>query len=513
MASSMNSSKRRWATGGSFADDAAPSGSDSDSDSDSEDDAAAARPAGAVTLLALPTAGGLRARKSSGAVVLPSAGGDSDSDEDDGFGEGVAMLVTSSRCPSRRDSRRIGFGHEVSTSAVHKDDKALMRLQDEAERKAKRRAEQDAQEEAERKAKVQDEGICISEVISMFATGGLAPRPGTASRPEPEAEDSIFVSNPTLSPAGASVSGAAADDADEDEEPSPPWSDTDAADRPSDFDAGSDAEEEVDAAFGSRSGRRKSVVQFPGWTANPAKDATSVSSAPVTSSAESSSAGGAETWQAEAAPVDDDTGAERAAAADAEAAQQARLIKMVAAEAPTAREPEPVGVIDYAEAAADAADDEVDDVSEAVSPKAQWAETGLPQAWETSEGAEMEFVDEMRARQMEQLLRSGRMPVPSAPSGFQSARSQSRERGSARPTSRGFHASLAAADPTVGMDMMPRPPPKRSGSPSPPTGRRPAPPPKAGGGAPGGRVMAGRTVRGGRTVAAAAPPAAPPVCV
>ena len=510
----MNSSKRRWATGGSFA--ASPSGSDSD-DSDSEDDTTV-RTTGAVQLLSLPTAGGLRARKSTGAVQLPSAGGGSDSDDDDGgFGEGVAMLVTSSRCPSRRDSRRIGFGHEVSTSVVHKDDdKALMRLQDEAERSERRRAEQEAQDEAERKAKVQEEGICISEVISMFATGGLVAgvRPGTASRPEPESDDAL-APNPTLSPAGASVSVTDADEA-EAEEPSPPWSDTDAADRPADDDAGSDEEaDEADDAFGARNGRRNSVVQFPGWTANPAKGVASASSAPA-SGAEISSAGGAETWQAEAAPVDDDRGAERAAAAEAEAAQQARLAKMVAAEAPIAREPEPVGAVDYAKTAADAADDEVDDVSEAVAPRAQWAETGLPQAWEpagTSEGAEMEFVDEIRARQIEQLVRSGRMPVPSAPSGFQSARSQSRERGSARPTSRGFHASLAAADPTAGMEMMPRPPPKRAGSPSPPTGRRPAPPSKAGGGAPGGRVMAGRTVRGGRTVAAAAPPAAPPVCV
>ena len=201
---------------------------------------------------------------------------------------------------------------------------------------------------------------------------------------------------------------------------------------------------------------------------------------------------------------------------------------MMTADAVTVEGTQPESPPEPAQAAAQ------DAAGQAFASGADWAET----AWD--EDTEMEFVDEIRARQIEQLVRSGRMPVPAPPhgNGFQSARALSRERegrsGGGRPTSRGFHASLAASMPppaaaaaaaaavaaassaaggtgtAVDAGMMPRPPPKRAGSP-PHAGRRPAPPPKAAGATGNGRVMSGRTVRGGRTVAAAAPAA--PVCV
>ena len=66
------SASRRWATGSL---DVGSTTSDSDSESSDSEDVAAAPMA--VRLLSMPTAGGLRARRDSGPVQLPAAGGDS----------------------------------------------------------------------------------------------------------------------------------------------------------------------------------------------------------------------------------------------------------------------------------------------------------------------------------------------------------------------------------------------------------------------------------------------------
>ena len=143
---------------------------------------------------------------------------------------------------------------------------------------------------------------------------------------------------------------------------------------------------------------------------------------------------------------------------------------------------------------------------------ADWAEP----VW-GGETAEMEFVDEIRARQIGNLVRSGRLPVPVAPHGGgpvaqQTARAPSprvRSRSGGRPTSRGFRASLAAggaggaAESDIG--IVPRPPPKKKPQrPNSPTASlRPGPPPKGAGHV----VKSGRAVRGRTAVATA------PVCV
>ena len=529
-------SSRRWATG---ALDVGSTSSASDSDSDTEDGDAPAR----VQLFSLPTAGGLRARRDSGPVQLPAAGGDSDSEDDD-FGESVVPLVMPTRCPSRRDSRRCGFGHEISTAVVRKqEDMEAMRSEAETERLQRRRAEQMAQEEAERKAKVQEEGICVSEIVSLFSTT------------RPVAADA---SNPTLSPAAAPV--ACDDQVQTEEEPSPPWSDGDVADRAAD----DDVEEEVtsdaeDKLFGQRgSGRRKSVVQFPGWSSKAAGVNSSSELADSAPEACAAAPGGAATATADDMSVHElkgegaavevagrqqqrprgakaraevPSGAEllvtddmsvqdlddevKAAASEVQDAQQQRLAEMATVQPRTADETPSTSA---AEAARTSDHGEATAAREAFASGVDWAEN----AWD--EETEMEFVDEIRARQIEQLVRSGRMPAPAPPhSGFQSARALSRERdgrpNGGRPTSRGRHSAVAPAAsasaaggnaPPIDSSMMPRPPPKRAGSPK---GRRPAPPPKAAGG-PSGRVMSGRTVRG-RTVAATATAAAPaaPVCV
>lgn len=502
------STSRRWATGSL---DVGSNSSDSDSDSDSEDGSA---PPMAVTLLSLPTAGGLRARRDSGPVQLPAAGGGSDSDDDDDFGESVVPLVMPTRCPSRRDSRRCGFGHEISTATAHKvENVTAMRNEAEAERLQRRRAEQMAQEEAERKAKVQEEGICVSEIVSLFST----------TRPQV-----VDAANPTLSPAGAPV--ASDDKLQAEEEPSPPWSDGDVADRAEDEAEG--ASDTEDSIFGLRGGggRRRSVVQFPGWSSKTAVASSTSESADSESKECAAAPGSARTSAADALSVQDleadveeqaevaqqrsrdatacanapggaempaagsrsvqDVGAQlEVAAAEVQDAQQQRLAKMMAtAQPPTAGETSSPSLHDEATAA-----------RQALATGADWAEN----AWD--EEGEMEFVDEIRARQIEQLVRSGRMPI-SAPS----------RPNVVRPTSRGFHSTAAAgaSKPASAMaidgSIMPRPPPKRSGSPA-HNGRRPAPPPKAAG-PQSGRVMSGRTVRG-RTVAATAAAPAAPVCV
>lgn len=420
------------------------------------------------------------------------------------------------RCPSRRDSRRCGFGHEISTATAHKvEDVAAMRNEAEAERLQRRQAEQTAQEEAERKAKVQEEGICVSEIVSLFST----------TRPK-----AVDEANPTLSPAGAPM--ASDDNVQAEEEPSPPWSDGDVADRAED--EAEDSSDTEDGIFGQRGGggRRKSVVQFPGWSSKTA----GVSSTPDSADSElllcAAAPKNAQTPAADAVSIQDleehvagpDEAAETklrdatacanapggaempaagtrpeqpldtevdATAAEVQDAQQQRLARMMTtAQPPTADD-----------ASSTSLDDEATSTSQAVASGADWAEN----VWD--EETEMEFVDEIRARQIEQLVRSGRMPVsaPSRPNG-------------GRPTSRGRHSATTAAAGAsavanaVAVDgsMMPRPPPKRSGSPA-RNGRRPAPPPKAAG-PPSGRVMSGRTVRG-RTVAATAAAPAAPVCV
>lgn len=499
------SSSRRWATGS--LEVGSPS---SDSDSDSED---AAAPPTAVQLFSLPSAGGLRARRDSGPVQLPVAAADSDSEDDD-FGESVVPLVMPTRCPSRRDSRRCGFGHEISTAVAHKqEDVAAMRNEAEAERLQRRQAEQVAQEEAERKAKVQEEGICVSEIVSLFATA------------RPKATDAA---NPTLSPAAAAV--ASDECVQNEEEPSPPWSDGDVADRPEDEDSSDE-----DAMFGQGGGgRRKSVVQFPGWSSKAVGAVSSSGSAvseakpcPETSGLDTISVQDLEEEDAGTAaaknPVADIMSVQdlevesQTPAANVQDAPQRIPAKLATAQSPSADDTVSAstaenGAREHGEAAT---------ASQAFASGVDWAEN----AWD--EETEMEFVDEIRARQIEQLVRSGRMPAPAPPhsSGFQSARAMSREREGrpmgGRPTSRGFHSAaavaaaagastVAASAPALDGTMVPRPPPKRAGSPT-HKARRPAPPPKAAG-APSGRVMSGRTVRGRPVAATAAAPAAP-VCV
>lgn len=490
----------------------------------------------AVRLLSMPTAGGLRARRDSGPVQLPAAGGDSDSEGDD-FGESVVPLVMPTRCPSRRDSRRCGFGHEISTATAHKQENmAAMRNEAETERLQRRRAEQMAQEEAERRAKVREEGICVSEIVSLFSTT------------RPVAENTV---NPTLSPAGAPV--ASDDDVQTEQEPSPPWSDGDVADR-----AGDEMEEESssgteDSEFRPHGGgcRRTSVVQFPGrlsktagssstsdspdtdmkvCTAAPGDTETpeAVAAASVavadaqhqgTSDAKvrADAPGGTETLVAGARSVQNVDEEVETAAAEAQDAQQARLAKMAAEQPPTAVEP---SASSLAEAALAYDRVEATTARQAFASGADWVDNNA-----RDEETEMEFVDEIRALQIEQLVRSGRMPAPFPPhSGFQSARAKSRERDSrrgGRPTSRGCHSTAAVTAAVAGtptpsaspMDgsMVPQPPPKRAGSPA-HNGRRPAPPAKAASGPPSARVIAGRAVRG-RTVAATATAPAAPVCV
>ena len=530
------SASRRWATGSL---DVGSTTSDSDSESSDSEDVAAAPMA--VRLLSMPTAGGLRARRDSGPVQLPAAGGDSDSEGDD-FGESVVPLVMPTRCPSRRDSRRCGFGHEISTATAHKEeDMAAMRNEAETERLQRRQAEQMAQEEAERKAKVQEEGICVSEIVSLFSTT------------RPVAENAV---NPTLSPAAAPV--ASDDHVRTEQEPSPPWSDGDVADR-----AGDEEEEDSsgteDSAFRPHGGgcRRKSVVQFPGWssktagvsstseppdthlkvctaapddTGTPAADFGEVVVAAASlavadaqhqetndARTRTDAPGGADTpVVAGTRSVQNVDKEVETAAAEAQDAQQQRLAKLAEEQPPTAVESSSRSL---AEAARAYDRVEATTARQAFASGADWAENAC------DEEMEMEFVDEIRALQIEQLVRSGRMPPPLPPhSGFQSARAKSRERDSrrgGRPTSRGFHSTVAvtaAAEGTptpsaAAMDgsMVPQPPPKRAGSPA-HKGRRPVPPAKAAAAPPSARVMAGRAVRG-RTVAATATAPAAPVCV
>jgi hypothetical protein len=402
------------------------SGSDSDSDND-DDQSSNSVPPLATHLLQLPVGG---MRRQTGAIVrLPTSnpggeGPDGITEDEDG----VMPLQLPPRPVSRRDSRRCGFAHEL---APRKEQNVqAMRDEANAQRQARRHAEEISQAEAERCAKVEAEGICVSELLSMFSH--THPRPGTeCSSPD-----------------------AVADRADDPGtcHTSPPWSDGGVADT-------TDGEVEVEKAdedpIGNTVAARQSTLQFAGWTKFAARSPTpsevDLHRAPIpghdavpcaevsASSIAQLGAGPKPQQQPEPEPEPEP---------QPEPHPQQQLES----------EPEPPKMEREGEIGFD--------TDAAPPPRRDWTDLG-------SECAEVGFVDEIRARQIEHMVGTGRLPVaiasargyhtPRAPSP-RSGRSRSGGRQSGRFLAQRDAASAApnaVAELAPHVPAVPRPPPPR----------------------------------------------------